>query len=60
MSKCENGTCRANKSIACGVTQCANHAKDENYCSLDQIRVGTHESNPTECKCTDCESFMLG
>ena len=35
------------------------HAKDENYCSLDHILVGTHEANPTEKSCTDCESFEL-
>ena len=28
-------------------------------CGLDSIQVGTHETNPTEIKCTDCESFKL-
>lgn len=51
---------QANHSIACTVFQCANHAKDANYCALDKISVGTHESNPTVCQCTDCESFVLG
>ena len=26
---------------------------------LTSITVGTHEANPTEIKCTDCESFKL-
>ena len=51
--------CQANKSIHCSVSQCANHSKDGNYCALDAIQVGTHEMNPTETKCTDCESFKL-
>lgn len=55
-----NQSCHANHSIHCTVTQCANHCSDEQYCALDSIRVGTHESNPTEQKCTDCQSFRLG
>lgn len=49
--------CNANKAIGCTVKQCAYHCGNENYCSLDKINVGTHEANPTEVKCTDCESF---
>lgn len=49
--------CDANECICCTVSQCKNHCKDENFCSLDKISVGTHESNPTVCQCTDCESF---
>lgn len=60
MDNCNGGNCRTNKHIECEVKQCAYHAKNENYCSLDKIKVGTHEANPTECKCTDCESFKLG
>ena len=48
-----------NESIKCTIKTCAHHAKDENYCSLDHILVGTHEANPTEKSCTDCESFEL-
>ncbi len=48
----------ANKSIGCTVTQCTYHCKDENYCSLNKIQVGTHEANPTEVSCTDCQSFQ--
>ena len=47
----------ANYCIRCNVRQCKNHAGTEEYCSLDSIKVGTHESNPTVCECTDCESF---
>ncbi len=56
MENMENKT--ANYCIGCTVTQCQNHAKTSNYCVLDKIQVGTHEANPTEVKCTDCESFV--
>lgn len=49
----------ANTSIECTVYQCKNHCKDKQYCSLNCIKVGTHEANPTEIPCTDCESFRL-
>ena len=49
--------CHANKSIECTVQQCAHHCDSENYCSLDRILVGTHETNPTVDQCTDCMSF---
>ena len=49
-------TC-ANKCIECAVTQCKYHCQDQQYCSLDHIRVGTHEANPTMEQCTDCLSF---
>ncbi len=48
---------KANKCIACTVEQCTHHCSCENYCSLDKIQVGTHESNPTVKACTDCLSF---
>lgn len=47
----------ANKAIRYTVTQCANHSTSSDYCALESIKVGTHEANPTQCKCTDCESF---
>lgn len=50
---------KPNHAIACTVTQCANHAHTCNFCALDKITVGTHESNPTARQCTDCESFVL-
>ena len=49
--------CHANKSIECTVHQCSHHCGSENYCSLDRILVGTHESDPTVDQCTDCMSF---
>lgn len=47
-----------NRSVECSVTNCANHAGSVNYCSLDCVKIGTHEGNPTMDKCTDCKSFM--
>jgi len=47
----------ANKSIACSVTNCSHHCSAQDYCSLDKIQVGTHESDPTMDQCTDCRSF---
>lgn len=48
-----------NRSIKCSVTQCEHHSDAENYCTLDSIKVGTHEANPTVVECTDCESFIV-
>ena len=50
---------KPNPSIRCSVANCAHHCQQENYCSLDAIQVGTHESNPTMVECTDCESFRM-
>ncbi len=47
----------ANKCIECTVQQCAHHCDTANYCSLERIMVGTHESNPAMDQCTDCKSF---
>ena len=49
--------CHANKTIECTVHQCTHHCDSENYCSLDRILVGTHESDPAVDQCTDCMSF---
>ncbi|MDO5293202.1 MAG: DUF1540 domain-containing protein [bacterium] len=48
-----------NSSIACTVNNCSHHAQADNYCTLDKIQVGTHEQNPTQKECTDCNSFDL-
>lgn len=48
-----------NSCIQCSVNNCAYHANKEDYCTLDKIKVGTHESNPTQVECTDCESFKM-
>lgn len=52
-----NCHCSANRSIQCTVTQCKHHCDAENYCSLEQIQVGTHETDPSVKECTDCMSF---
>ncbi|MBR1779186.1 MAG: DUF1540 domain-containing protein [Clostridia bacterium] len=48
----------ANKSILCSVRSCQNHCSGEDFCSLDYIKIGAHESNPTICQYVDCESFL--
>lgn len=48
-----------NKAIECSVTNCTNHCGYDNYCSLASVQIGTHEPNPTDCQCCDCESFQL-
>lgn len=55
---CHSNNCSGeNKCIACTVSQCAYHSKTGDYCSLNKIQIGTHEANPTEVQCTDCQSF---
>ncbi len=54
---CNTNNCQANNSIKCTVNQCKYHCDDRDYCSLDCISVGTHESDPTQCECVDCQSF---
>lgn len=48
---------KTNTSIRCSIQTCKYNAGTENYCTLDQIEVGTHELNPTKKECTDCNSF---
>ncbi|NME83886.1 DUF1540 domain-containing protein [Clostridium sp. SM-530-WT-3G] len=48
-----------NSSIKCSVESCKYHAQAKEYCTLDAIKVGTHESHPDMPECTDCESFEL-
>ncbi len=50
-------TNNANMCIECTVNQCKHHCSDKNYCSLEKIKVVTHEENPTVTQCTDCHSF---
>ena len=47
-----------NDCIQCSIKNCAHHAQSVDYCTLDTIRIGTHEANPTVKECTDCESFV--
>lgn len=46
-----------NQSIKCNVNNCKNHCGSQNYCSLNSVKIGTKNSNPTDCKYVDCESF---
>lgn len=48
-----------NMSIGCTVTSCKYNNTAERYCTLDKIQVGTHETNPTQKECTDCNSFEV-
>ncbi len=48
-----------NTSIGCTVSNCKYNNESENYCTLEKIQVGTHESNPTMKECTDCNSFEI-
>ena len=48
-----------NESIKCSVSQCKYNNQSESYCTLSSIKVGTHEKNPKEVECTDCQSFEL-
>ena len=51
--------CTPNKSIQCTVTSCAHHCKNEQFCGLNAIKIGTHEKSPSMNQCTDCKSFEL-
>jgi len=46
-----------NKAIGCTVDQCRYHCGESDHCTLSQIMVGTHETDPKMVECTDCESF---
>lgn len=46
-----------NECISCTVDTCEHHARNEAYCTLDKITVGSHETNSTRTECADCESF---
>ncbi|MEG0307213.1 MAG: DUF1540 domain-containing protein [Clostridium sp.] len=48
-----------NQSIKCTITNCKNHCCSDDYCTLNQIQVGTHEADPKMVECTDCKSFVL-
>lgn len=50
---------KENPSIQCRVDECTHHAGTQNYCTLNSIMVGKHESHATKTECTDCESFKV-
>lgn len=47
-----------NNAIMCSVSSCKHHCGREDYCALDKIQVGTHETDPKMNECTDCQSFQ--
>lgn len=47
-----------NDCIQCSIHNCVHHAGAVDYCTLERIHVGTHEQNPTQKECTDCDSFQ--
>lgn len=48
-----------NHSIQCSVTSCAYHADAQDYCTLNEIKVGCCKAKPTCCDNTECASFEL-
>ena len=46
-----------NRCICCDVSECMHHAGNEDYFTLNTIRVEKHEAHADQCKCTDCASF---
>ncbi|HIU49712.1 MAG TPA: DUF1540 domain-containing protein [Candidatus Limousia pullorum] len=54
-----NCNCHSNQCIKCTVSNCENHNPSENYCTLNCVTIGTHEANPTQCQCVDCQSFVM-
>ncbi len=48
---------KKNPSIHCTVDQCRYNLCKEQYCTLDMVNIGTHESNPSVKECVDCNSF---
>ena len=47
-------------SIKCSVSSCAHHCEGQNYCTLNEIKVGCCDSSATSCASTECASFQLG
>ena len=54
-----SGSQTPNSSIHCTVSNCTHHCQDQNYCGLNAVQIGTHESNPTKTECVDCNSFQM-
>ena len=51
--------CTPNTSVHCTVDNCANHCQNQDYCGLNSVQIGTHETNPTKDECEDCKSFRM-
>ena len=47
-----------NNNIQCSVSSCAYH-DPKNYCTLNQIKVGCCDSDPTTNRGTECDSFKV-
>ena len=47
-----------NDNIECSVTECENHCKDDDFCTLAKIKVTKHEPVASNIRCTDCSSFQ--
>ena len=48
---------KKNASIHCTVDQCRHNLCTEHFCTLDMVRIGTHEEDPSVKECVDCDSF---
>jgi len=51
---------KVNKSIGCNVNECKFHAGNEQYCSLENIKVVKHHGEAKTTEATDCGSFQYG
>ena len=49
-----------NNSIKCSVNSCAYHCGEQNYCTLNEIKVGCCDPTVAKCDQTQCASFHLG
>ena len=47
-----------NHSIACSVDNCAFHAGNQGYCTLNAIKVGRSATEDHCCDNTECASFQ--
>ncbi len=50
----------ANHCIKCSVASCAYHNGQQDYCTLDEIKVGCTGRDVADCASTECASFRLG
>ncbi len=46
-----------NRSISCTVENCVYHCGGCDYCSLENISIGSHEERPHRETGVDCQSF---
>ena len=53
-----NITMSKNSCIHCDVASCKYNMDSEHFCTLDSIKIGTHEADPQVPECVDCESFV--